>query len=45
MLGQIKMATLNQFEQTGGTVEENRVDINDTETQLERVCAIIEEKG
>ncbi|XP_047447690.1 coiled-coil domain-containing protein 42-like [Mugil cephalus] len=34
-LGQIKVATLNLFEGTGGTIGEKGVDINDTKTQLD----------
>lgn len=43
LLGQIKMATLNLYELTGGEVEgEEGVDMNDTETQLDKVCALTE---
>ncbi|XP_042276762.1 coiled-coil domain-containing protein 42 like-2 [Thunnus maccoyii] len=44
LLGQIKMATLNLYEPTGGAVgEEEGVDINDTETQLDKIKIFIQD--
>ncbi|XP_018524087.1 coiled-coil domain-containing protein 42 like-2 [Lates calcarifer] len=42
LLGQIKMATLNLYEMTGGTLEgEEGVDINDTEKHLDKIKLFI----
>ncbi|XP_035522524.1 coiled-coil domain-containing protein 42 homolog [Morone saxatilis] len=44
LLGQIKMATLNLYEMTGDSVEgEERVDMNDTEKQLDKVNTFIQD--
>ena len=40
-LGQIKMATLNLYDMSNaGVKEEEAVDVNDTEMQLDKVCAL-----
>ncbi|XP_071338938.1 coiled-coil domain-containing protein 42 homolog [Trachinotus anak] len=45
-LGQIKMATLNLYELTGATVEEEEgVDMNDTDNQLGKVKTFIQDYG
>ncbi|KAK7918887.1 hypothetical protein WMY93_010171 [Mugilogobius chulae] len=43
MLGQIKMATVNLYEMTGGDLGEDSVDVNDTETQLDRIASFIQD--
>uniref|UniRef100_A0AAV2LDX5 Uncharacterized protein n=1 Tax=Knipowitschia caucasica TaxID=637954 RepID=A0AAV2LDX5_KNICA len=41
MVGQLKMATLNLYEMTGGVVGEGGVDINDTQAQLDMIVDFI----
>ncbi|KAM7391739.1 hypothetical protein PAMP_022401 [Pampus punctatissimus] len=44
LLGQIKMATLNLYELTGGEIGgEEGVDMNDTETQLDKIKIFIQD--